>query len=91
MGHLHRLAGFAGLDSGDNGGEHGGGDVASGFGIEDSFTAGVKCAGLTGAILIKLDGDARGGGAMPGMGKTTRPLIRSFQTRISRIFTDSSM
>ena len=69
MGHLHRLAGFAGLDSGDNGGEHGGSDVASGFGIEDSFTAGVKCAGLTGAILTKLDGDARGGGAMPGMGK----------------------
>ena len=65
MSHLHRLAGFAGLDSG----EHGGGDVASGFGIEDSFTAGVKCAGLTSAILTKLDGDARGGGAMPGMGK----------------------
>ena len=65
MSHLHRLAGFAGLDSGDNGG----GDVASGFGIEDSFTTGVKCAGLTGAILTKLDGDARGGGAMPGMGK----------------------
>ena len=63
------MAGFAGLDSGDNGGEHGGehggGDVASGFGIEDSFTTDVKCAGLTGAILTKLDG----GGAMPGMGK----------------------
>jgi len=55
------LAGFAGLDSGDNGG----GDVASGFGIENSFTTDVKCAGLTGAILTKLDG----GGAMPGMGK----------------------
>ena len=41
VGHLHRLAGFAGLDSGENGG----GDVASAPSIEDRFASGVECAG----------------------------------------------